>query len=299
MRRHITWACAAAAGATITALALALAGSAGAATHGSTTFSLSVPVTTTNTHCTTPPTLPSDNCAMAGYVASNRDFRYAQALITGPDHIGDVHFDPQIYVGLDNSSSGNYTYVRAGVTPCGTPVTGVRQQPVSCPNSGWEAYTEAFRDGTDVFADFIPLAGAVEGDKVYASVYQELSGNVVDAKIVLPDGTTHTFAVGMSGATFVKAQALADWTNAHANGTAVAPTPAFPMDIRDTQFNEGAFTTVNGQRGTFKGPWMLGALDSTTNGTMLGTIMEEPAYMWNDGQGNGWGDAFGVWNRVS
>jgi hypothetical protein len=229
-----------------------------------------------------------------------RNFRYTQALITVPSHTGSSTLDPQIFVGLDNSTSNDYTYVRAGVTPCDGSVGTIVLAP-TCANdpSGWEAYVEAFRNGSDVFHDFIPLSDAVEGDKVFASVYREPSGKVVDAKIVLPVGTTFTFAVGMAGTTFGRAQALADWTNARVNGTTVVPTPASPVDFRDTQFNQGGFTTASGQRGTFKGPWMLNAIDATTNGTVLGTIVEEPAFLWDDGQGNGFGDAFGVWNRVS
>jgi hypothetical protein len=308
MRRRITKAlvAAAAAGSTITTMGLAAAGSAAAAVHGGKSFAPSAPVTPTSTHCTVTTTvpvkgIPSDGCAMAGYTASNRNFRYAQALITVPNHAGDPDIDPQIFVALDASTTDSYTYVRAGVTPCGGSVGTVDQPALDC-TSGWEAYVEAYRNGTDVFADFEPLTDAVEGDQVFASLYREPSGNVVDARVVLPNSRgnkTFTFAVGMAGTTFTMAQALADWTNAHANGTAVAPLPASPVDVRTTQFMQGAFTTVSGERGTFKGPWTRGALDATTNGTTLGTIVEEPAYLWNDGTGNGFGDAFGVWQRVS
>ena len=314
MRRRITRALVgtAAATATITTLGFAAAGMAGAATHSGMAFAPSAPVTPTNTHCTITVTapikgVPTDKCAMAGYEATNRDFRYAQALITVPNHVGDPDTDPQIYVALDNSSNfspgtynpfSNYTYVRVGVTPCDNAGAPTLLPACAGVTSGWEGYVEAYRNGTVVFATTTPLSTAVEGDKIFASVYREPTGNVVDALIRLPDGTTHSFAVGMAGTTFGNAQALADWTNVHANGFTPAPLPASPVDVRTTQFNQGAFTTVNGQRGTFAGPWTREAFDATTNGTTLGTIVAEPAYLWNDGMGNGWGDAFGVWRRV-
>ena len=69
--------------------------------------------------------------------------------------------------------------------------------------------------------------------------------------------------------------------------------------MRDTQFFQGRFTTANGSQGTFNGPWTLTAVDGTSNGNLppSGTLISQPSYLWNDGNGfNGMGeDAFGVW----
>ena len=70
-------------------------------------------------------------------------------------------------------------------------------------------------------------------------------------------------------------------------------------DIRITQFFRGAFTTANGQRGTFAGSWTLNLVIITSQGDPPpgNQLQVEPAFLWNDGMGNGWGDAFGVWWR--
>jgi hypothetical protein len=69
--------------------------------------------------------------------------------------------------------------------------------------------------------------------------------------------------------------------------------------IRDSQFFQGAFTTLGGAKGTFRGPWTLNAFDGTSNGSLppSGTLIAEPSYPWNDGSSVGGlgNDAFGVW----
>src|SRR6266702_911505 len=97
MRRRITKAffATAAAGATITTLGLAAASPAGAAASGrhhhftGTYFTPTggTPIPTAANCVTSSPVVPSDNCSMAGYQASGRTFRFAQALITVPNHI--------------------------------------------------------------------------------------------------------------------------------------------------------------------------------------------------------------------
>src|SRR5581483_11765090 len=68
---------------------------------------------------TIPAPPPSDNCARAGYQASGRNFRFAQAKITVPNHFGSIETaDPTMYVALDNSSSNTYQYTRVGIAPC-------------------------------------------------------------------------------------------------------------------------------------------------------------------------------------
>ena len=44
------------------------------------------------------------------------------------------------------------------------------------------------------------------------------------------------------------------------------PGPAPSQDVRITQFFQGAFTTANGQRGTFSGPWTLNPVIVTSQG---------------------------------
>ena len=137
MPRRITKAffATAAAGATITTLGFAAASPAGAAIAGrhhhftGTYFTPSggTPIpTSANCVLTTP--APSDNCAMSGYQASGRTFRFAQALITVPNHVGVVNSDtspagaddPNLYVALDNSSTATYEFARVGIAPCPT-----------------------------------------------------------------------------------------------------------------------------------------------------------------------------------
>lgn len=308
MRKRITRAllATAAAGATITSLGFAAAGAAGASTgHGvnaaprghGLVHAPSAPVITTDQTCTATGS-PTDNCARAGYQATGRTFRYAQALMVVPNIPaggGDVTADPQVYVALDNSqASQTFTYVRAGVSPCSTNPGEFPQCPVGN-TSGWVGFVEAQRFGTMVFFDSFNLSAAFVGDRIFASVYEEPTGNVVDANIRTPDGVNHPYAVGLSGATFHRAQALADWENTHANGAATAPVFATLVKYRVTQFFQGAFTTMNGDHGTFHGPWALEAPEVTSNGTAAGTLVAEPSFLWNDGMGNGWGDAFGVW----
>src|SRR5206468_1281164 len=124
-----------------------------------------------------------------------RDFRYAQAVITIPDHQGvvtacpsstrcaipagpavprgtvggtppEAEADPQLYVALDNSSNGSAQFARVGVQPC----TG----DAPCGSSGWEAFAEV-RTGTQPPVSppsfLFPITAADEGDSVFVSVY--------------------------------------------------------------------------------------------------------------------------------
>jgi hypothetical protein len=305
MPRRITKAffATAAAGATITTLGLA-ASPAGAAAHNA--FTPTGTLVGTDANCTVTP-LPSDNCGMAGYQASGRDFRYAQALITVPNHAGSVTSpaDPALYVALDNSSTNTYEYARVGVAPCpiGTTADIVPDQTTAttCPTSGsgWVAFAAVDQPTTAPSIDVTSLSTATEGDGVFVSVYLEPTGNGIHTVTTLPDGTTVNHAFTVSGPAYSKDLALADWTTAIENGAA-APEPAVPdAKHRDTQFLQGRFTTLNGTRGTFNGPWTVSALEATSNGTLppSGTLIGQPSYLWNDGSGfNGQGDdAFGVW----
>jgi hypothetical protein len=182
VRRRITRVLAiGSAGDTITTLGLS-AGPAGAAVHRAATSGPSAPVVVSNADCTpsTPP-VPADNCPLAGYVASGRDFRYAQALITVPNFavtttaIQQLPLTvgaPQIYVALDASTSATYSFVRAGISLCagsqspvGNPQAG-DGQPCPPSSSGWVAYAEDMRNGTAVDTQFVPISAAALGDRV-------------------------------------------------------------------------------------------------------------------------------------
>ena len=316
-----------AAGATAALLSLSMAASASATGHKAAKAGFSpsggAPIPT-STSCTGFTPLPTQGCAEAGYQASGRDFRYAQAVITVPDHQGVVtacpsgtrcaiaaspaaqrstvggtppsaEADPQLYVALDGSSNGSAQFARVGVQPCtgGAP----------CGSSGWEAFAEV-RSGTQPPISppsfLFPITAADEGDSVFVSVYLDPAGQAVHTVITLPDGSTFNNTFAANGMVFPRAQAVADWTTAEIKPQPVAPSPA---KVRDTQFLEGRFTTLNGQRGTFAGPWTLNAFEGTTNAALPpdGTLVVHPSYLWNDGTNfHGlFGDAFGVWRFPS
>ena len=312
-----------AAAATAALLSLSMAASASAAGPKAKLFSLSggTPIPT-STSCTGFTPAPARGCAMAGYQASGRDFRYAQAVITVPDHQGVVtvcppgancivvngpraprrgairatslpdtgEADPQLYVALDDSSNGSTQFARVGVQPC----TGGG----TCGSSGWQAFAQvkgsALPPGTPAF--LFPITAANEGDSVFVSVYLDRADQAVHTVITLPDGSTFNNTYPDPGAVYPRAQAVADWT---VSAVKPQPVPPSPAKVRDTQFLEGRFTTLNGQRGTFAGPWSLNAFEGTTNGALppAGTLVVQPSYLWNDETNfrGLFGDAFGVW----
>ncbi len=311
MHRRITKAffAAAAAGATATTLGLA-ASPAGAAVAGN-YFSPSggTPVPT-NAQCIVTP-LPSDNCGMSGYQASGRDFRFASAVITVPSHVGNSEegttpADPVLYVALDATSNTTYEYARVGLAPCSDlddfVVPGVTFTTAglgSCPASGWVVFDAVYQPTTVPTVNVAPLSGSLLGDGVGVSVYLSSNGNQVQTQITLPTGVVIQHVTPVTGPTYTKAQAFADWTTAVEAGT-TKPEPAVPAEkIRDSQFFQGRFTTLNGVQGTFNGPWTLTPYEATSNGTAppAGTLIGEPSYLWNDGSGfHGMGsDAFGTW----
>jgi hypothetical protein len=327
MRRRITRTlfAATAAGATITSLGFAVAGSAGAATtgHGAgmASFAPSAPPIATNANCPVTTTVPvtespSDNCGSAGYIATGRDFRFAQALITIPNHPGSLtgaNPDPQLYVALDASSTvsggvrsfnANFDFVRVGISPCpsgGTAFLAPNQATATtCPTtgSGWVAFVAFEQPTTTPVIDVFPIAPSMMGDGVLVNAYFNQEGNSVNTTITMPDGTVNNNTFTLSGPIYTQAQALADWTVDHENSATPIEAPATPaVKVRDAQFFRGRFTTLSGQMGTFSGPWNLNALEATSNGHLppTGTLIAQPSYLWNDGQGLGWGDAFGVW----
>jgi hypothetical protein len=322
MPRRITKAffAAAAAGATITTLGFAAASPAGATVAGKHshpryfTPTGGTPIPTAANCVISTPAAPSDNCAMAGYQATGRTFRFAQALITVPNHVGVVdpdsattEPDPQMYVALDNSSTATYEFARVGIAPCptGTSVKIVPNQSgtTSCGTnpSGWVAFTAVQQPTGTPTISVNNLSTAVMGDGILVNAYLEPTGNAVHFTTTLPNGTVINNVVTVSGPVYAKATAVADWTTAVINGGADDPAmPDVPAaKIRDTQFFQGRFTTTSGARGTFSGPWTTTALEATSNGSLppAGTLIAQPSYLWNDGNGfQGMGnDAFGIW----
>jgi hypothetical protein len=297
MPRRITKAffATAAAGATITTLGFAAASPAGAAVSAkhSVHFTPSAPQTGTDANCTTGGTVTgtwtSTDCGKVGYVATGRDFRYAQAIIkvpTSASGTGTAVTGPGMYVALDDSSSNN-DFARVGI------------QPDPDGDGSWQAFYDIEEPGAPGVFATATLSSALAGDGVAVSAYFNQSGNSVHVLVSVPStgGTLLNNTVSVTGPVYTDAQALADWTVAAGNAT---PAPAVPSaKIRVTQFFQGRFTTLSGAQGTFKGPWTLAAVDATTNGSLepTGTLIGQPSFLWNDGNSyKGLGnDAFGAW----
>jgi hypothetical protein len=287
-----------AAGITAALLSLAMAGSAGAAGPKAKLFAPSggTPIPTSPS-CTGFGPAPLEGCAEAGYQASGRDFRYAQAVITVPDHQGvaiatpPAEADPRIYVALDDSTAGNPLYARVGIRPCTSGAL--------CSSTGWEAFVTVSYGAappTTPPADNITVTPVQAGDSVFVSVYLSPTGRSVHTVVTLPEGSTFNNTLPDPGAVYPRAQAVADWTAAT---TKPQPQPPASGKVRDAQVLEGRFTTLSGQRGTFAGPWTLNAFEGTTTGALppSGALVVQPSYLWNDGTNfhGMFGDAFGVW----
>ena len=313
MRRRITRTLftAAAAGVTVTTLGFAAAGPAGAASHPK-AFTPNGTIVATNANCSfSTVDVPADNCGRVGYQATGRNFRFAQAKITVPNHAGSIESaDPVLYVALDNSGTNTWQYTRVGIAPCPEDTT-VNVVPgpdgtVSCPTTGegntsdWVIFEATADRGSPPVIDVEGLSNAMMGDGILVNVYLPPTGNSVLTTATLPDGSTFNNSFPVTGPVYTQAQAVADWTTDITNDEAAQPQPAVPsVKTRDAQFYQGRFTTVSGAKGTFSGPWTLEALEATSNGSLppSGTLIGQPSYLWNDGNGvNGKGnDAFGVW----
>ena len=303
MRRSITRAfLATSAAATITTLGLAVAGSAGAATVGPSVgaahrvFAPSggPPIYTPSCSkavgfSSISPTSVIDTGGCAGYVGSGRDFRYAQALITIPTFtaprgaIDGADTDaPTLDVGL---SSNGATAV-AGLMSCLVYENVIGPNP--CGGSGtpgWVAFgLFIWNNGSNMTVENFPFTqGATAGAGVFFSIYYNQPGNSLHFNITFDptstSPTTHSFAMDAHGAMFNHAAALVDYsactssapTSVRAQApnctpSAPVPGPAPDTDVRITQFFRGAFTTANGQRGTFAGPWTMNPVIITSRG---------------------------------
>jgi len=196
----------------------------------------------TNTTCTpvaaASATTPT-NCGMAGYQASRRLFRYAQASIVVPDHNGvvstaasaGVSSDASLYVALDNNSNTALDSARVGLQP----VTVSSGFP-----SGWEivaTVVEPDPTATIHSSTAVSVPIAAEGLGIFFSVYLSPSGNSVHTVAVTPatttvSGSTTTTIAGstynstfvVNGPNYTDAQALADWTGPTATAQ-IEPVP--------------------------------------------------------------------------
>ena len=230
----------------------------------------------------------------AGYEADGRDFRYARAIITVPNHIGLVASDPMLYVALDDTSATAYDFARVGVEPVCTTVSGGFCTAPSGHASGWEAFAQVREpNGVLPLNVAVPLATSVMGDGVFVSVYFDQVGNSIHVVATPPAGVAINQTQAVTGPLYTRAQALADWAPAT---TKPAPVPPGVVKIRDSQFLQGGFTTLSGTRGRFSGAWTLNSVEATTNGSLppAGTLIAQPSYLWSDTSGVV-GDAFGVW----
>ncbi len=222
----------------------------------------------------------------SGYVASGRNFRFAQSLITMPAIPGDIT-SPIRFIALGSADN----IASAGLISCDV---ALNLFAYTCPGGDtYAAFAATAQQSFIFFSHFIPLSVAT-GDGVFFSIYDDRVGNELHFVITLPDGTSSAFGVDAHGADYTMAAAMANWSGS------TPDSPAQPSaNFRLGQFLQGRFTTVSGQRGTFTGPWTLNPIKATSNGSAppLGTLTSAPAYLWTDGNSfkQQFGDAFGVW----
>ena len=228
-----------------------------------------------------PATLPP--CALSGYQASGRDFRFVQARITVPSRAAGSTAAPMVYIALDASTPGRSDYARAGIEPDG----GSR--------SGWDTFLEVQQPARAPVFITRTVPKPLGGRAIFFSIYLTAAGNSLRFVTILPKGTTFRHIVAVNGPAYTAAQALADWSD-----TDASPIPVTPVaSTRLAQFRQGRFTTLTGAQGTFEGPWTLNAVEVTSDGSASPhqARISAPSYLWTgentlDGLP---GDAFGVW----
>lgn len=258
-----------------------------------------------------------DNGGCAGYVATGRTFRSARAVIKVP---ADPPATPDstapfLYVGL----SGSDSLAVAGIASCSWAQKNVS---ASCRPGTWVAVGmagtiagSASGSGGGGQLSGQAVTGIRPGDGVGLSATYNQRQNTTRFRITTPGGVPQAFSVPLRGAVFTHADALVDWSTCSSADTqqdnsASSPCaltrkgpplpPRVSHDTLVTRFLQGGFTTTSGQHGTFAGQWALSPVKATSNAIAPsgGTVLMEPAYLWDDGLGNGWGDAFGVWLRA-
>ncbi len=219
---------------------------------------------------------------------------------------------PTLDIGLTSSDSAAV----AGLTTCAGYLSLFGTDP--CGQNGitdWVAFgVFLWNNGSSMAIENFPVGPSVTpGTGVLFSIYGYQPGNSLHFTVafgptsIVP--TTHAFTLDAHGAVFNHASALVEFSACASSPPTVraqapincdqVPGSAPATDLRLTQFFRGAFTTANGQRGTFRGPWALNPAILTSQGDPPpgNQLQVEPAFLWNDGMGNGPGDAFGVWWR--
>ena len=228
----------------------------------------------------------------AGYVATGKRFRYAQAVITVPAQpcrAGNGR--PRVYVAL----AGPGGYARAGLS-CQASPTGHagRSRAGASPLGSWRAFVSTAGDGAarQVTRTF-PLGGLRPGDGVFVSVYLDQSAGSARFFLAVPGGASYSRSVPVGAATrYTQAQALVTWS-----GNLPDPWPA-ARAARVVRFGSGGFTTVHGAQGTFVGPWRLTRWETAGSGRPAARPAAAPGYLTADGTQRvigAWDDAFAVW----
>ncbi len=176
---------------------------------------------------------PVSSATQAGYVASGRDFRFAQAVIAVPAEA------------CTGTSPAEYVALRSAGDSAGTGL--------ACLSGTWWAF--AARSISRLYGpqtDWASLPGVTPGDGVFVSVYFDHARNVLRFVIRPPSVPASHFSMSAPSRAYPQAEALADWS---------LPAPArpapVPSDTRVTEFQRGRFTTASGAHGTFRGPWKL------------------------------------------
>jgi hypothetical protein len=228
-----------------------------------------------------PATLPP--CALSGYQATGRDFRFVQARITVPSRAADITAAPMVYVALDASTPGRSDYARAGIEPDGSS------------RSGWDAFLEVQQPARAPVFIARAVPKPLGGRAIFFSIYLTATGNSLHFVTILPKGRTFEHIVAVNGPVYTAARALADWSD-----TDASPIPVTPVaSTRLAQFRQGRFTTRTGAQGTFEGPWILNPVEVTSDGSASPhqARISAPSYLWtSEGTLRGLpGDAFGVW----
>jgi hypothetical protein len=319
-----------AASASVITLGFMATGAVGASTTtaGLASTSSVTPIYSLSTDCApaTPLVTTPSGCAVSGYQASGRLFRYAQASIVVPLHAAavtgasgsspQVEPDAAIYVALDNSSDTANDFTRAGIVACPTASSGGIWPCPAVSTLGWYAFSTTVQpDGVTTGLHDVALNASQDGLGVFVSVYLSPTGNSVHTVIKTPTttgpsvvgggaflGHTYNDTFAANGPIYTTAEAVADWTGV-SSGSVSAPyqpaagvTAGLPGSVAYTQFKDGRITTWSGTKGTFNGKWTVTPFEATTNGLVTGTVVTSPGYLWSSTTGYA-NDAFGVWLR--
>jgi hypothetical protein len=293
MRRRInrTLLTATAASASVITLGFMATGAVGAATTTAGMASVAstvTPILSKATGCVvpTPLVVTPSTCAVAGYQASGRLFRYAQASIVVPNHdpstIGtvgsgataDIEPDGAAYVALDNSSDTANDFTRVGIVACPIHVpSGGAAAAWPCPASstatpatfGWYVFAAVVQP--DITTQMTPVTHLLdpsqEGQGVLVSVYLSPTGNSVHTLIKTPTttgpnpraggsggatlGHTYNDTFAVNGPTYWNANAVADWTGVSGTGIAAPFKPVATYSLG----NPGTVAYTQFQKGRF------------------------------------------------